>query len=67
MLFRKFFDKLGDDEGAGLGEYIVIMGLLRVCLLLQWTDNEYKLSGGLNSYRTIRMTNKTRKSLCTVL
>jgi len=40
-----------------------MMGLLWVCLLMQWAGNagnECRLSGGLNSYRTIWVTDKIR-------
>ena len=53
ILFRKFFDKMGGEEGVGLV----------VCLIMQWAGNagnECSLSGGLNGYRSIDLTDKIR-------
>ena len=44
---------MGDEEGVGLV----------VCLIMQWAGNagnECSLSGGLNSYLTIGLTDKIR-------
>ena len=53
MLFRKFFDKMGDKKGVGLV----------VRLIMQWAGNagnECRLSGRVNSYLTIGLTDKTK-------